>query len=229
MRPYSLIWIRFAGRPGDVTEDNRRPFSFRNIDLYLPFAELYIRAVFQRERHKSVLKKTRPTAGQAMVEAVFVTALLLGLIWLAWNLCWVLFAKARLQMAANLAARAAVTGQLQLGAADLKNTIAKVAENAAPEFLTAHLACQTLNINFYDSNGNSVSAPVNLGVVTVSIQNYPYTLLTPIFSVEKGSNGQVSAAGSTGAAIWVSSSRVSQACDPLNCPAVGSWPPSPCP
>jgi hypothetical protein len=162
-----------------------------------------------------------------MVEAVFVTALLLGLIWLAWNLCWVLFAKARIQMAVNLAARAAVTGQLQLGAADLKNTVAKVAENAAPEFLTPHLACQTLNINFYDQSGNSVSAPVNLGVVTVSVQNYPYTLLTPIFAAGKG--GQVSAVGTTAAGIWVSSSRVSQACDPLNCPAVGSWPPNTCP
>lgn len=164
-----------------------------------------------------------------MLEATFVTLLLFGLIWLAWNLCWVLFAKARIQMAVNLAARAAVTGQLQLGAADLKNTIADVAENAAPEFLTPHLACQTLNINFFDQSGNSIAAPIDLGVVTVSVQNYPYTLLAPIFAVGSGANGQVSPVGSTGAAMWVSASRVSQSCDRLNCPPVGTWPPATCP
>jgi Flp pilus assembly protein TadG len=175
------------------------------------------------------LHKARSEAGQAVVEATFVTILLFGLIWLAWNLCWVLFAKARMQAAVTLAARAAVTGQLQYGASDLKNTIAKVAENAAPEFLSAHLACETLQINFYDQSGNSVTAPINNGVVSVSVQNYPYTLLTPIFVPAKGSNGQVSAAGSAGAAMWVSASRVSQACDPLNCPPIGTWPPSTCP
>jgi len=175
------------------------------------------------------LKHARSTAGQALVEATFVTILLFGLIWLAWNLCWVLFAKARMQMAVNLAARAAVTGQLQYGAADLKNTIAKAAENAAPEFLTPHLACKTLNINFFDGSGNSIAAPINLGVVSVSVQNYPYTLIAPIFAPTKGGNGQVSAVGSSGAAIWVTASRVSQACDPLNCPPVGTWPPNTCP
>jgi Flp pilus assembly protein TadG len=162
-----------------------------------------------------------------MLETVFIIALLFGLIWLAWDLCWALFAKSRLQMAVNVAARAAVTGQLEDGAADLKSTIALVAENAAPEFLSAHLACRTLNINFYDQSGNPVSAPVDLGVVTVSVQNYPFTLLTPIFSM--GASGPSTAAGTAASAIWVSSSRVSQACDPLNCPAVGTWPPSSCP
>jgi hypothetical protein len=175
------------------------------------------------------LRRARTKAGQALLEATFVTVLLFGLIWLAWNLCWVLFAKARIQMAVNLGARAAVTGQLQLGAADLKNTIAQVAENAAPEFLTPHLACQTLNINFYDQSGNSIAAPIDLGVVTVSVQNYPYTLLSPIFSVGSGANGQVSPVGSTGAAMWVSASRVSQSCDRLSCPPVGTWPPATCP
>ena len=165
-----------------------------------------------------------------LVEATFVSVVLFGLIWLAWNLCWVLFAASRMQMAVSLAARAAVTGQLQFGAANLENSIALVAENAAPEFLTPHLACQTLNINFYDQNGNSSAAPVNLGVVTVSVQNYPYALLAPIFAIGNGANNtRVSAVGSTGASIWVSASRVSQACDPLNCPAVGTWPPSSCP
>jgi len=174
-------------------------------------------------------KRTRRIAGQALVEATFVTVILFGLIWLSWNLCWVLFAKARIQMAVSVAARAAVTGQLQYGASDLKNTIALVAENTAPGFLSAHLACKTLNINFYDQNGNSVSAPVNLGVVTVSVQNYPYTLLTPILVSGKKGTGQVSAVGSTGPSMWVSSSRVSQSCNPLNCPPVGTWPPATCP
>ena len=163
------------------------------------------------------------------MEATFVTILLFGLIWLAWNLCWVLFAKARIQMAVNLGARAAVIGQLQYGATDIQNTIAKVAENAAPEFLTPRLACQTLNIDFFDQNGNSITAPINNGVVTVSVQNYPYTLLTPIFAPTKGGKGQVSAGGTAGAAMWVSASRVSQACDPLNCPPIGTWPPNTCP
>ena len=139
-----------------------------------------------------------------LVEATFVSVVLFGLIWLAWNLCWVLFAASRMQMAVSLAARAAVTGQLQFGAANLENSIALVAENAAPEFLTPHLACQTLNINFYDQNGNSSAAPVNLraplvnlGVVTVSVQNYPYALLAPIFAIGNGANNtRVSAVGS---------------------------------
>jgi Flp pilus assembly protein TadG len=172
----------------------------------------------------------RRRRGSVLVEATFVSAILFGLIWLAWDLCWVLFAASRMQMAVNLAARAAETGQLQLGGTTLKGTIALVAENAAPEFLSATLACQSLKINFYDQSGNAVSAPVNLGVVTVSVQNYPSHLIAPIFAIGKGTqNSQVSAVGSAGAAISVSASRVSQACDPLNCPAVGTWPPSTCP
>jgi Flp pilus assembly protein TadG len=170
-------------------------------------------------------RKARRTAGNVLVEATFTIVLLLGMIWLAWNLCWVLYAKSRMQQAVNDAARAAVTGQLQFSAADLKNTIAQVAENSAPEFLTATLACQTLHIDFFDKNGNAVTAPVDLGVVRVSVQNYPYKLLTPIVDP----NGSVSAAGSTGSAsIWVSAARVSQACNPLSCPPVGSWPPGTC-
>jgi hypothetical protein len=135
-----------------------------------------------------------------------------------------------MQMAVDLAARAAVTGQLQLGGTNLMNTIALVAENATPEFLSPHLACQTLKINFFDQNGNASTAPVNLGVVTVSVQNYPYALIAPIFAIGNGaSKTQVSAVGSTGGLIWVSASRASQACDPLNCPAVGTWPPGTCP
>jgi hypothetical protein len=132
-------------------------------------------------------------------------------------------------MAVNLAARAAVTGQLQYSASDLKNTIALVAENAAPGFLTAHLACQTLKINFYDQSGNSVSAPVDLGVVTISVQNYPYTMLTPIMVSGKNGNGETTPVASSGASMWVSASRVSQSCNPLNCPPVGTWPPATCP
>jgi Flp pilus assembly protein TadG len=169
-------------------------------------------------------RKARRRAGNTLVEASFTIVLLLGLIWLAWNLCWVLYAQSRMQQAVNNAARAGVTGQLQYTAADLKNTIAQVAENSAPEFLTAHLACQTLHIDFFDQNGNSVSAPVQLGVVRVSVQNYPYALLTPIVDP----SGSVSPAASTGAHIFVSASRVSQACNPLNCPPVGSWPPGTC-
>jgi Flp pilus assembly protein TadG len=170
-------------------------------------------------------RKARRQAGNVLVEATFTIVLLLGMIWLAWNLCWVLYAKSRIQQAVNNAARAAVTGQLQYTATDLKNTIAQVAENSAPEFLTATLACQTLHISLFDQNGNAVSAPVNLGVVQVSVQNYPYKLLTPIVDP----NGTASAAGSTGtASIYVSASRVSQACNPLNCPPVGSWPPGGC-
>ena len=172
----------------------------------------------------------RSRAGSVLVEATFVSVILFGLIWLAWSLCWALFAKSRMQMAVDLAARTAVTGQLQLGATDLKHTIALVAENTAPEFLSPHLACQTLNINFFDQNGAAVSAPVNLGVVTVSVQNYPYALIAPIFAIGKGAaNTQISGVGTAAASIWVSASQVSQACDPLNCPPVGSWPPSPCP
>jgi Flp pilus assembly protein TadG len=171
-------------------------------------------------------RKARRRAGNVLIEATFTITLLLGMIWLAWNLCWVLYAKSRMQQAVDDAARAAVTGQLQLAATDLKNTIAQVAEADAPEFLTAHLACQTLHIDFFDQNGAAVSAPVNLGVVRVSVQNYPYKLLTPIVDP----NGSVTAAGSSSsAAIWVSASRVSQACNPLNCPPVGSWPPGTCP
>ncbi|MGA2115609.1 MAG: TadE/TadG family type IV pilus assembly protein [Bryobacteraceae bacterium] len=167
----------------------------------------------------------RSRAGSALIEATFVSSILFGLIWLAWNLCWALFAKSSLQMAVDLAARAAVTGQLQLGGSTLMNTVALVAENAAPAFLSPQLACQTLNINFFDQNGNAVTAPVNLGVVTVSVQNYPYKLIAPIFAIGNGaSNTQVSAVGSTGPSIFVSAARVSQACDPLNCPAVGTWP-----
>ena len=170
-------------------------------------------------------RRARGRSGNVLVEATFTITLLLGMIWLAWNLCWVLYAKSRLQLAVNEAARAGVTGQLQYTAADLKNTIAQVAENTAPEFLTPTLACQTLHISFFDQNGNAVSAPVNLGVVQVSVQNYPYKLLTPIVDPK----GSVSAAGSTGtAAIWVSAARVSQACNPLSCPPVGSWPPGSC-
>lgn len=171
-------------------------------------------------------RKARRRAGNVLIESSFIIVLLFGMIWLAWNLCWVLYAKSRMQLAVNEAARAAVTGQLQLGGADLKNTIALVAEHASPEFLTAHLACQTLHIDFFDQNGAATTAPVELGVVRVSVQNYPYTLLTPIVDPR----GSVSAAGSTGSAsIWVSASRVSQACNPLSCPPVGSWPPGSCP
>jgi Flp pilus assembly protein TadG len=192
--------------------------GFKKVSAYVP------------EKDRGFRPRAPRRAGNALVEASFVSVIFFGLIWLAWNLCWVLFAASRMQMAVNLAARAAVTGQLQLGGADLKNTIALVAENAAPEFLSPHLACQTLNINFFDQNGNASAAPVNLGVVTVSVQNYPYQLIAPIFAIGQGSsNTQVSAVGSTGAQIWVSASRVSQACDPLNCPAVGTWPPGTCP
>lgn len=162
-----------------------------------------------------------------MIEATFVTAILLGLIFLAWNVCWALFAKSSMQMAVDQAARAAVTGQLQLGGTTLYNTVALVAENNAPAFLSPHLACQTLNISFYDQNGNVSTAPVNNGVVTVSVQNYPLTLIAPIFVLGSPANSR--AVGSTGGAIWVSASRVSQACDPLNCPPVGTWPPGSCP
>lgn len=173
-------------------------------------------------------RDARSRRGSAAVEAALVFGVLFGLIWLAWDLCWVLFATSRMQMAVNLAARAAVTGQLQLGGTSLDNTIALVAENAAPEFLSAHLACETLHINFYDQNGNASAAPVSLGVVTVSVQNYPFHLITPIFAPGAGANS-VSAVGSAGASIWASATRVSQACDPLNCPAVGTWPPGTCP
>jgi Flp pilus assembly protein TadG len=177
---------------------------------------------FRNPRHRAGNGRRR--AGSALVEASFISVLLFGMIWLAWNLCWVLFAKSRMQQAVNDAARAGVTGQLQLGAADLKNTIALVAEKSTPEFLTPTLACQTLHIDFFDQNGNAISAPVELGVVRVSVQNYPYKLLTPIVDP----TGSVSAVGSTGASMWVSASRVAQACDPLNCPPVGSWPPATC-
>jgi Flp pilus assembly protein TadG len=170
-------------------------------------------------------RKARRRAGNVLVESSFIIVLLLGLIWLAWNLCWVIYAKSRLQLAVNEAARAGVTGQLQHSAADLKNTIAQVAETSAPEFLTATLACQTLHIEFFDQNGAAVNAPVELGVVRVSVQGYPYKLLTPIVDPKGG----VYAAGSTNSAsIYVSASRVSQACNPLNCPPVGSWPPGGC-
>jgi Flp pilus assembly protein TadG len=176
-------------------------------------------------RSTSQFRKAR-TRGNVLVESAFIVVLLFGMIWLAWNLCWVLYAKSRLQLAVNEAARAAVTGQLQFAAADLRNTIAQVAEHTSPEFLTAHLACQTLHIDFFDQNGNASAAPVQLGVVRVSVQNYPYTLLTPIVDTK----GSVAAVGSTGTAnISVSASRVSQACNPLNCPPVGSWPPGTCP
>lgn len=168
----------------------------------------------------------RHRAGNVLLESTFIIVLLLGMIWLAWNLCWVLYAKSRMQQAVNDAARAAVTGELQYSAADLKNTIAQVAEHSSPEFLTAHLACQTLHIDFFDQNGNTTAAPVSLGVVRVSVQNYPYTLLTPIVDP----NGYAAPVGSSNtAAIWVSAARVSQACNPLNCPPVGSWPPGTCP
>jgi Flp pilus assembly protein TadG len=160
-----------------------------------------------------------------MVEAVFTLTILLGLIWLAWNLCWALFAKSRMQQAVDIAARAAVTGQLAYGQTTLMNTIAQAAEHASPEFLTAHLGCQTLQINFFDQSGNSVSAPVDSGIVRVSVQSYPYILLAPIFST----TSRPQAVGSVGAQIWVSAARVSQACDPLNCPPVGTWPPGTCP
>jgi len=167
--------------------------------------------------------RNRRRRGNVLIEATFTIVLLLGMIWLAWNLCWVLYAKSRMQQAVDDAARAAVTGQLQYGQTTLMNTIAQVAEHSSPEFLTSTLACQTLHINFFDQNGNSVSAPVNLGIVRVSVQAYPYTLLAPIVDTKGG----VSAVNSTGTAqIWVSASRVSQACNPLSCPAVGTWPPS---
>ena len=159
-----------------------------------------------------------------MLETAFTFPLLLGLIWLAWNLCWVLFAQSRMQQAVNDASRAAVTGQTQFGATDLKNTIAQVAEHTAPEFLTPRLACQSLHIEFFDQSGTAVAAPVDQGIVRVSVQNYPYTLLTPIFTTNS-----VQGVGTTGARVWVSAARVSQACDPLNCPPVGTWPPGTCP
>jgi len=160
-----------------------------------------------------------------MVESVFTLTILLGLIWLTWNICWALFAKARMQQAVDIAARAGETGQLAYGKTTLMNTIAQAAENATPEFLTAHLGCQTLHINFYDQSGNSVTAPVNAGVVRVSVEAYPYILLAPIFSTTSKPLG----VGTVGAQIWVSAARVSQACDPLSCPPVGTWPPGACP
>ena len=168
-------------------------------------------------------RRARRQAGNTLLESTFIMVLMLGLIWLAWNLCWVMHAQSRMQYAVNEAVRAAVTGQLQYGAADLKNTIAQVAEHSSPEFLTATKACQSLHIDFFDQNGNTVTAPVNLGVVRVSVQGYPYALLAPIID-----RGEALAVASAQAQIFVSASRVSQACNPLNCPPVGSWPPGSC-
>lgn len=52
---------------------------------------------------------------------------------------------------------------------------------------------------------------------------YPFNLLSPIIG-----NRTTQAAGSQGAEIFVTAERVSQACDPLNCPAVGTWSPATC-
>lgn len=169
------------------------------------------------------VRRRRPTAGSSLIEAVYVTALLLALIWLTWNLCWALFAKSSLQMAVNMGARAAVTGQLQLGQPTLMTTVAAVAENAAPVFLTSHLACTSLYIQFYDGLGNAVAAPVNQGVVTVAVSGYPYTLIAPILALGSPVS-RTQGGGTVGPTISVTASRVSQALDPLTNVTVGTWP-----
>jgi len=167
--------------------------------------------------------RRRSTAGSTLVESLSVTPLLLALIWLAWNLCWALFAKSSLQNAVDLGARAAVTGYLQYSQPNLMTTVAAVAEHAAPQFLTPHLACTTLGIQFYDQLGNAVSAPVSEGVVTVSVTSYPYTLIAPILAISKSADPSLPV-GSIGPGISVTASRVSQPLDPLTNVTVGTWP-----
>lgn len=165
----------------------------------------------------------RSTAGSSLIEAVFVTPFIFGLIWLAWNLCWALFAKSSLQVAVDLGARAAVTGLLQAGGTDLMTSVAGVAQKAAPVFLTHSRACSNLSIQFYDQTGTAVSAPVSQGIVTVSIAGYPYTLIAPIMSVEKAKI-YTQPVATAGPGISVTASRVSQPLDPLTNVSVGTWP-----
>ena len=136
----------------------------------------------------------RSRAGSVLVEATFVSVILFGLIWLAWSLCWALFAKSRMQMA------------VRSGRSNRGNRTTPIGRHGSQAHhrpggrkhragVPVAPSCLSDSEHKLLRSERELPSPLRStsGVVTVSVQNYPYALIAPIFAIGKGaSNTQVS-------------------------------------
>lgn len=123
--------------------------------------------------------------GSALVEFTFVLLPLLGLIFLLFDISWMIFAQAALQQAVREAVRFGITGQLAPGCSGLNASIRQIAQQASFGFITTANAAAVVGIQYtspIDSTTPLSGCAASLGgnVLQVSISGLTLAPMAPL-------------------------------------------------
>lgn len=147
---------------------------------------------------KSIVKTRHPERGSAMLEAALVFLPLFALIFAIVDFGFAMFLRSTLQHAVREGTRYAVTSQVSSGLGHDASVGAVVKYNALG-FLNSSAvgsgAGCTICIRYYDpASGNEVAANAPGNIVQVSVENYGWTWMAPIWRTSAGLTISVRAA-----------------------------------